>query len=232
MLSTPDLLAQIGLFQGLSTTDFAMLAARFNESRFEREAFIFYEGDEATRFWVVKEGQVKIVKYGESGKEIVLEVIPPGEVFGGGTMLMSKQPATAQALSAVVALSLPLEAYKRLLRDYPDVGVRVIETLGDRLLGVIRMRAMASERAERRIAHILLKLADKFGEQTPDGLVINAHLSRQDIAELSDTTIETAIRVMSKLRGEGLVKTLRGGYVVIVNLQKFRDLGESVWRDK
>jgi len=230
MLSTPDVLAQIGLFSDLTPTELAVVASRFNESHFEREAFIFYEGDEAARFWMVKEGQVKIVKYGEGGKEIVLEVIPPGEVFGGGTMLMGQQPATAQALSDAIVLSLPVEEYKRLLRDYPAVAVRVIEVLGERLLGVIRMRAMASERAERRIAHILLKLASKFGEETSEGLVINARLSRQDIAELSDTTIETAIRVMSKFRSEGLVKTQRGGYVVIVNLKAFRALGESVWR--
>ena len=230
MLSTPDLLAQIGLFRGLNPAELAALAPRFNESRFSRDEFIFHEGDAATRFWVVKEGQVKIVKYGEGGKEIVLEVIPPGEVFGGATMLMAQQPATAQALSDATVLSLPVDDYKRLLRDYPAVAVQVIEVLGERLLGVIRMRAMASERAERRIAHILLKLASKFGEETSEGIVINARLSRQDIAELSDTTIETAIRVMSRFRSAGLVKTLRGGYVVITDKEAFRRFGEGVWR--
>jgi len=228
MLSTPDLLAQIGLFRGLNPAELAALAPRFNESRFSRDEFIFHEGDAATRFWVVKEGQVKIVKYGEGGKEIVLEVIPPGEVFGGATMLMAQQPATAQALSDATVLSLPVDDYKRLLRDYPAVAVQVIEVLGERLLWVIRMRAMASERAERRIAHILLKLASKFGEETSEGIVINARLSRQDIAELSDTTIETAIRVMSRFRSEGLVKTLRGGYVVITDKEAFHRFGESV----
>ncbi|HLE28994.1 MAG TPA: Crp/Fnr family transcriptional regulator [Anaerolineales bacterium] len=230
MISTPELLARLPLFNGLTQAELSAVAPWFNESRFERDEFIFFEGDPATRFWVAKDGQVKIVKYGEEGKEIVLEVISPGELFGGATMLMAQQPATAQALSNVTALSLPVEEYKRLLRNYPAVAVRVIEVLGERLLGVIRMRAMASERAERRIAHILLKLASKFGEETPEGMVINARLSRQDIAELSDTTIETAIRVMSKFRSEGLVKTLRGGYVVITDKDGFRKYGASVWQ--
>src|SRR3972149_6580145 len=222
MISTPELLARLPLFNGLTQAELSAVAPWFNESRFERDEFIFFEGDPATRFWVAKDG--------EEGKEIVLEVISPGELFGGATMLMAQQPATAQALSNVTALSLPVEEYKRLLRNYPAVAVRVIEVLGERLLGVIRMRAMASERAERRIAHILLKLASKFGEETPEGMVINARLSRQDIAELSDTTIETAIRVMSKFRSEGLGKTLRGGYVVITDKDGFRKYGASVWQ--
>ena len=129
------------------------------------------------------------------------------------------------AVADAVTLSLAVDEYKRLLREYPAVGVRVIEMLGERLLGVIRMRAIASERVERRIAHVLLKLAAKFGEERQEGWVINASLSRQDIAELSDTTLETAIRVMSKFRKEEWVRTLRGGYVVIVDREALRKMG-------
>jgi len=225
MVATAEILAQIPLFRDLSSADLTAIASRFGEDRFKRDDFIFHEGDPAARFWVVKDGQVKIVKYGEPGKEIVIEVIPPGEVFGGATMLMPRQPATAQALSDATTLSLAVDEYKRLLRDYPAVAVRIVEILGDRLLGVIQMRAMASERTERRVAHILLKLASKFGEDTAEGGLIRARLSRQDIAELSDTTLETAIRIMSKFRSQGLVKTLRGGYIVITDREALRRLG-------
>ena len=227
MVSTAEILAQIPLFRDLSATDLAVMASRFGEDRFKRDDFVFHEGDPATRFWVVKDGQVKIVKYGESGKDIVIEVIPPGEVFGGATMLMPQQPATAQALSDATTVSLSVDEYRRLLRDYPAVAVRVIEILGDRLLGVIQMRAMATERTERRIAHILLKLASKFGEDTTEGCLIRTRLSRQDIAELSDTTLETAIRIMSRFRSQGLVKTLRGGYIVITDREALHRLGQN-----
>jgi CRP-like cAMP-binding protein len=212
-----EILSLAPMFRSLNPRELDAVAHRFREDRFVRDAYIFYEGDPAARFWVVKEGQVKIIKYGEGGKEIVLEMIPPGEIFGGAAMLMAAQPATAQALSDVVTISLGLDEYRRVLHEYPAVAVRVIETLGDRMLGAIRMRALASERVERRIAHILLKLATKFGEETDEGLVIGASLARQDIAELADTTVETAIRVMSRFNKSGWVKTLQGGYVVIIN---------------
>src|SRR3989304_3605940 len=151
MPSNADVLGQVPLFRDLGRNELAVILPRFREDRFDRDAYIFHETDPAARFWVVKDGQVKIVKYGEPGKEIVIEVIPPGEVFGGATMLMPRQPATAQALSDATTLSLAVDEYKRLLRDYPAVAVRIVEILGDRLLGVIQMRAMASERTERRV---------------------------------------------------------------------------------
>ena len=224
MQSSATVLAQVPLFQSLSPSELAAIAAWFRQDRFERDACLFREGDLSARFWVVGNGQVKIVKYGEGGKEIVVEVISPGEVFGGATMLIPRQPATAFALSDVTTLSLALDDYRRVLRDYPVVAVQVIETLGERMQGFIRMRALAGERVERRVAHILLKLARKFGEKSEAGWVIQASLTRQDIAELADTTVETTIRVMSRLRKDGVVKTLRGGYVVILDAQALEDL--------
>ena len=212
-----EALVNVPLFSDLSRSELAALAGRFRVDRFRRDDYIFYEGDPAARFWVVKEGQVKIVKYNEGGKEIVIEVIPPGEIFGSAALLMKNQPATARALSDAVTLSLSIQEYKRMLHEYPAVSVRVIEILGERLRGVIGMRMMISERVERRVAHVLLKVASKCGVETDSGWMINVSLSRQEIAELADTTTETAIRVMSRFSKSGWVKTLPGGYVVILD---------------
>lgn len=216
MFSNADVLAQVPLFQTLTPDELTIVATWFREDGFAPETFLFHEGDVSARFWVLKTGQIKIIKYGEGGKEIVVEMISPGEVFGGASMLMPRQPATAQTFSDVTTISLAIDEYKRLLHNYPAVAVQVIEMLGARMAGFIRMRAMAGEKVERRIAHMLLKLATKFGEPTEEGMLIRASLTRQDIAELTDTTVETAIRVMSHLSKEGVIKTLRGGYIVIL----------------
>jgi CRP-like cAMP-binding protein len=220
-----DVRTLVPLFRDLTPDELADVASRFREDNFDEDACIFYEGALVERFWVVKDGQVKIIKHGEDGKETVIEVIPPGEMFGGGALLLTHHPGTAQALSNLTTLSLPVEEYKLLLQEYPALALRVIGALGERLLSVVDTRVMASERVERRIAHILLKLASKCGEESEGGWRITLSLSRQDIADLSDTTIETAIRVMSKFRKEGLVKTLRGGYVVILDREGLREVG-------
>ncbi len=226
MPDTGALLGRTPLFAGLPPADLAAIAGRLREDRFLADATIFREGDEAARFWLVGDGQVKIVKHGEAGREIAIEVISPGEVFGAATLLMTEQPAGAQALSDVTTLSLPVDEYRRLLLAYPAVAVRVIEMLGSRLLGTIRMRIVVGERVERRIAHILLKLAGKCGEPTDEGVRITISLSRQDIAELADTTTESAIRVLSRFNRDGWVKTLPGGYVVLLDRDALRQLAE------
>jgi CRP/FNR family transcriptional regulator len=226
-LTSAEALMKVGLLRDLSQAQVQEVCDWFREDVYPAEEVIFREGDEATRFLVVREGQVKIVKYGAAGRESVIEVISPGEIFGGTATLMRWQPATAQALSAATVLSLPLEQYKTLLIRYPVVSVRVIETLGERLLGVIQMRALAAARVERRIAHILLKLAAKTGAQTPEGVMLKLSLTRQDIADLADTTLETAIRVMSSLSKQGILKTLRGGYIVLLDAERLRALSDD-----
>jgi CRP-like cAMP-binding protein len=225
--SDTGILARIPFFRDLTQAQLADIARRLREDAFEADDAIFYEDDPALRFWVVKEGQVKIIRYSASGKEVVIEVISPGEIFGGAAMLMSQQPASARALSDARTLSIPVEEYKHLLQDYPSIAVHVIEALGNRMLDVIRIRTLASERVERRIAHILLKLAAKSGLHTPEGWQLQISLTRQDIADLADTTIETAIRVMSGFAKQGLVKTQRGGYLIITRVEDLKAIAEG-----
>lgn len=228
MLTDLDILTHVSLFRDLTPGDLAVVVPRFREDTFAQDDYIFFEGDPARHLWVVTDGQVKILKHGDGGKETVIEVIPSGEIFGGAALLLPNHPGTAQAISSLTTLSLSLDEYKALLHEYPAIALRVIEALGQRLLGVVETRVMVGERVERRIAHILLKLASKCGQQTEEGWQLTISLSRQDIADLSDTTVETAIRVMSKFRKEGLVKTLRGGYVVILDHETLRHVsGES-----
>lgn len=217
-------LSKVPFFADLTQDDLAGMADWFREDAFEADDTIFFEGDEALRFWVVKDGQVKIIKYGKEGREIVIEVIPSGEIFGGATMLMTHNPATAQALTDCVTLSLSVDQYRDALTQHPVVGVRVIEALGERMLSVVRMRVLANRRVERRLAHILLKMADKCGVAHEDGTMLSISMTRQDLAEFADTTLETAIRTMSAFRKNGLVKTLRGGYILLRDIDALREL--------
>ncbi len=224
-LAVPQLLAQVALFRDLTVAQLTAITPWFRLDTFQANDPIFHEDDEANRFWVVREGEVKIMRYAPGGREVAIEVIPAGEVFGGSVFLMPIHPATAVALSQAATLSLSLEEYHNLLNKYPAVGIRVIKILGERLLSVIHMRTLAADRVERRLAHILLKMASKCGVKTPEGIKINISLTRQDLADLADTTLETTIRTMSVFRKKGLVKTLRGGYVVILDdlsLQQIR----------
>ena len=90
----------------------------------------------------------------------------------------------------------------------------------------MKMNALAGERVERRLAHILLKLADRTGRREPEGTLITIPLSRQDLADMAGTTLETAIRIMSRFNLSGMVKTLKGGYLLLLDEEQLRQLAK------
>jgi len=103
----------------------------------------------------------------------------------------------------------------------------VIADLGTRLRSSAeQIRSLAVERVEQRIARVLLKLAESAGSDTPEGRVIEMPLTRQDVADMTGTTVETAIRVMSKFRRQELIKTRRGKVVLVdtVILQEIAEM--------
>jgi CRP-like cAMP-binding protein len=226
-MSHVDILRQVSLFASLTDDQIAAVVDRFRAETFDQDALIFLEGDPADRLWVVAAGQVKIVKHTSDGQENLLEVITPGEMFGGAGLLLAVHPATAVAMTPTTTLSIEREPYLHLIRQYPDIALRIIYLLGERLQAAMKMRALAVERVDVRLANILLKLCDKAGAATNEGLRINLPLTRQDLADMAGTTIETAIRVMSRFRKENLVHTEPGGYIVVLDRERLQLLSEG-----
>ena len=222
-----EVLRQVPLFASLTDDQITAAADWFRTETFDQDAMIFLEGDPADRLWVVSAGQVKIVKHTSDGQENLLEVITPGEMFGGAGLLLPMHPATAVAMTSLTALSIEREPYLRLIRQYPDIALRIIHLLGQRLQAAMKMRALAVERVDVRLANILLKLCDKVGETTSEGTRINLPLSRQDLADMAGTTIETAIRVMSRFRKDNLAHTEPGGYIVVIDHDRLKLLSDG-----
>ncbi len=226
-LSTIDLLKQLPLFASLSDVDLAWLSDRTRVEQFERDAVIFYQGDVCDRIWILRQGQIKIVHHDEGGREVILEMISPNDVFGGGVLFMPVHPATAKAMDKAEAVSFSAEIYTDFLTSHPEVALKLIRLLGKRLQSMMGLQVLAGERVERRVAHILLKLADRVGRTAEGGILITIPLSRQDLAEMSGTTLETAIRTMSRFRAQNLIKTLRGGYLLIANEDALRHIANK-----
>lgn len=217
-----DLLQRLPLFDGLSESELRLLAAGCRIDRHEPDDVIFCQGDACDRIWIVYQGRVKIVRHEEDGREVILEIIQAGEVFGGGAIFLPTQPADAQAIDRAEIASFSARVYANFLLDHPMVALKLIRQLGNRLHAAIEMNSLTGERVDRRLAHILLKLAARAGRPDPEGTLITLSLSRQDLADMCGTTLETAIRCTSRFRSEGLIKTRRGGYLVILDLERLK----------
>ena len=222
--STVRLLGRLPLFQDVPEQDLQALAQHTRLDFFERDAAIFYQGDACDRIWLVRTGRVKIVHHDDDGREVILEFISPGEAFGCAVLFFPTHPATAKAMEDANLASFPSEVYAQFLLSHPSVSLRLLRMLGLRHHSMLSMQSLAGERVERRMAHILAKLADRVGRPDPEGILITIPLSRQDLADMACTTLETAIRTISRFRKDGVIMTRRGGYLVVTDLEELDKL--------
>jgi CRP-like cAMP-binding protein len=196
-------------FRTLSPADRATIAAATREQRVTAGKVLFSEGQPADSLWAVKEGLVHIVKSGPEGREIVLEVIPPGELFGAVVALQNRPyPASAVAAADSVVWRLPAALARELSQKHPTLRSAILDQVTTRLRDAHeRLRSVALERVEQRLARLLLTLAEKIGETKSGVTVLN--VTRQELADMIGTTVETTIRITSKWQHAGLISSSR-----------------------
>lgn len=196
-------------FRTLPAADRERVAAATRERHGEKGAVFFRQGEAAEGFWAVKDGLVHIVKAGPGGREMVLEVIPPGELFGAVVALENKPyPATAVAAEPSTVQVMPAALARELCQKYPTLRAGILEQVTSRLRGAHdRLQSVALDPVEQRLAKLLLTLGDKVGQERDGVTVVVA--TRQELADMIGTTVETAIRVTSKWQRAGIVRTQR-----------------------
>ncbi len=217
-----EALAQSILFLPLSDAERRRMGQQLLRRTHEKDDYLFFEGEPAEWLVFVVEGRVKMIKHSESGRETILSTFGPGQIVGEvGVLVGDAYPATAQALESAVTLSLRRDEYVALVRTNSELAWALIEELGRRLLRAHEtIRSMAVEKVERRVARVLLRMASTAGERlegaVPPGAVrITIPLSRQDIADMAGTVVETAIRTMSKFQRQGFIETREGQIVLL-----------------
>jgi len=212
------LLARSPLFASLSDEERGQMVLQLVRRRYDKDEYLFFEGDPARWLVFVAEGRVKVIKHSESGRETILATFGPGQIVGEvGVLIGDVYPATAQALESTVTLSLRRAEYVELVRTHPDLAWSLIAELGRRLQRAHEtIRSLAVEKVQRRVARVLLRMASASGERLEGGAVrITVALSRQDIADMAGTVLETAIRTMSKFHKQGLIETKEGRIILL-----------------
>lgn len=208
----------VPLFYNLPERDWAAVADLLGERCFGKDEYIFFEGDPPEALYIVWSGRVKLLRHSLEGRDVVLDVIGPNRMFGE-TAVFEGAPYefTAQAMEATTLISIARQDFLTLLRRFPRLSLAVIAELGRRLRAASDLvHSLASERVERRIARVLLKMADVAGRPNDGGgTLIDVTLTRQDVADMAGTTVETTIRTMSRLRRQGVIDTRRGRVVIL-----------------
>jgi CRP/FNR family transcriptional regulator len=220
----PDLLARLPLFRRVGPDDRARVAAAGRLQTFERGERIFDEGDDPLDFVTVVEGRVKIFKRLPNGKDVILQIFSVGDPLGAVAVYEGRPyPAAAEAMEPTTCLLLPRQAFFTLLQQSPLLVRGVLSGLTLRLIELTDRLAELTGGVEARFARLFLKLADQFGQARAAGTFVPMPLSRQELADMTGTTIETCIRLMSRWGRENVLATERDGFLVI-NRRMLEDL--------
>lgn len=196
-------------FRILPAAERAAVAEATREQRVAAGERIFTEGEAAESLWAVKDGLVHIIKSNADGREVVLQVIPPGELFGAVVAVETKPyPASAVAAMDSVVWRLPAALARELCQKYPSLRSAILDQVSGRLREAHdRLRSLALERVEQRLARMLLTLAEKIGHRKDSVTVLE--VTRQELADMIGTTVETTIRITSKWQQAGVISSSR-----------------------
>lgn len=205
-----------GLFQGLDPRDISAIVSAAQRRRVTRHGVFFHQGAPASALHVLVQGRTKLVQTTAEGHQVVIRIVGPGDMFGGVALLGDAvYPATAEALSASEALLWPAPAVARLVARHPALALNALRVLAHRL-GELqdRYRELATERVEQRVARALMRLARQAGRRDARGVRIDMELTRQDLGELTGTTLYTVSRILSAWQGRGLIDAGRTQVVI------------------
>ena len=216
MSTAEDLLRTTPIFSRLSQTDRRAVAEVAVVREFAKGDLIF-EQDSPSEFYAIAAGRVKIFKMMPNGKDVILEVFGPGDPLGAVAAYMDRPfPASALALEPTTCVIIPRAAFFRLLEASPSLVRGLLLGLTTRLVELTnRLAELTGGRIEPRFARLFLKLASEMGRPERDGTFIPLALSRQDLADMTGTTIETCIRIMSRWNKDDVVRTDKDGFVVL-----------------
>jgi len=203
------------VFRGLSPEDQKRVAQMATLRDYERGDFLWHAGDPADALTVIVRGRVKIVRHAEAG-DVILELFGEGEPVGAIAVYnYIPYPASAVCLEPVSLLVLPRRDYFELLDRQPEFARGVIRELTKLVISLTRkLEEMRGQPVETRIAQLFLTLAERMGRETQEGIEISLALSRQEVADLVGTTVESAIRVLSRWGREGVLITGEGRFVI------------------
>lgn len=215
--NTRAYLQHCGLFDGLE--DAALDEVRRAASQVARQAgeFYFHQGEPAEVICLLLAGRVKLVQLSLDGQQVLMRMAAAGTLIGLiSATPSSTYPVSAEAVEDCQALRWSAGAFAALAQRYPRITQNAMQMMAKYLQEYQdRLREMATERVERRLARGLLRLAHQVGQKTASGIEIAMTITRQDLAEMSGTTLFTASRILSEWERRGLIEAGREKVVIL-----------------
>lgn len=231
----PDIAVLRGLtmFEGLGAGVLQDVLAAGQVRPLAKGSVIFNQGDEGTTCHLLLSGRVKIQQSGADGQQVVVRFIGPEEMYGTLAMfLKSGYPGDAVAVTDGTEILWQADIMRGLMLRHPRIALNTLTMLGNRLEGLqARVRELSTQRVELRLAHTVLRLVED--QPDPSGgnrVTVDFPLTRQDLAEMTGTTLHTVSRTLSAWETRGIVEGGTRQKLVILDLaalEKMAATGEK-----
>jgi CRP/FNR family transcriptional regulator, nitrogen oxide reductase regulator len=216
VLSSVDSLRKIDMFKGLTEEQYDRAIHRGIKKQLPPNDFLFRQGSPASRCYLVMQGQLKLTKLNEHGKEVIIRYVGVGEVTAAVAVLRNGvYPVTAESVGATEVIGWDHPTMINMMRQFPDIAINFLGVVLTRIEDVQqRYLEICTEQVDRRIAHSLLRLMRWKGVKKDDGILIEIPLSRQNIADYSGTTLYTVSRTLSGWEKKNWIKSGREKIIV------------------
>src|SRR6185437_3639147 len=202
-----SLISSLTLFDRMGPAELDDVLSEAASARCERGEVLFEQGWEADHFYLLLHGRLRITQVTAEGQQIIVRMVNPGDLFGIAKALQRLDyPGTATAAADSVVLRWPMDAWVGMLDRHPAFAVNTMQVIGSRLQEAhTRLREMSTEAVERRVGHAVLRLVSQSGRKEDHGIRIDFPISRQEIAEMTGTTLHTVSRILSAWESAGIV---------------------------
>jgi CRP/FNR family transcriptional regulator, nitrogen oxide reductase regulator len=207
-----SLVKDFPIFQNIEEADLRAVLQAAKTRRIPKKETVFAQGQRASEFFVLLHGHLKVVQATADGQQIIVRIVQPGEIYGVAMALgRTDYPGTAVAIEESITLVWPSSAWPRLVARAPALAVNALQTVGQRLQEAhARIREFSTEEVERRVAHLLLRIVKASGQAPAETADVEFPITRQDVAEMTGTTLFTVSRILSSWEQDGIVTGGRG----------------------
>lgn len=211
-----EIVSGVALFEGLTEDEVMAVAQAARMRHVPRHTFLFHQGDPADAIYVVLQGQVRLSQVTTNGQEVIIRFMGPGDLFGViAALRKAVYPISVETVEDAEFLVWGKSVMMELMTRFPRLSINAMQSLTERVQEMQdRVRELQTERVERRIARTLLRLTRQVGQKVDQGVLIDLALTRQDLAEMTGTTLYTVSRVLSQWEQEGLVESGRERIVI------------------
>jgi len=217
--TSPKDLRQVVVFENATDDDLNLILQNSITRSIEESSFFFFQGDAAEYMYILTSGQIKLMQSNPNGQQVNLRTIYPWQMFGalGAVRAEATYPASAQALENSTALAVSSKFLHSMLETRPYLSFDLMKLMTSYIQEMqARYRELATERVEQRVANALIRLAGQSGIKSEKEAGIELSFSRQDVAEMTGSTLYTISRLLSEWERQGIIKTGREKIKILV----------------